>query len=207
MSAACGATCGVTRERERLRERARALCLQPYSDPEPFAPEEPERLARSLSEALPCRVVVLAPGVEGPSWWLHLVATVGGSSWLECREGLGFRWPRGPQTSLRVGLSHHARFATLQEVRWLGKRDRAGGWVEARHLIGVEDRRLQAFVKATQGLLRRAKISTLDAAFLLERVAPSEPRTLWEVLFDPQPPDSTVGVYLPRSATASRACG
>ncbi|MBI5514447.1 MAG: hypothetical protein HY909_11805 [Deltaproteobacteria bacterium] len=205
--ASCGASCGVTRERERHRQLARQAALtRQESALEGFTAAELQRLARALGAALPCRVVTLGPGVEGPSWWLHLVATVAPTSWLERREGLKLQVPEGPETSLRVGLSAFGRFATLQEVRWLGLRDPDGLWIEARRAAGVEDRRLQTFVKATQGLLRREKITALDVAFLLEPSGSPEPPTLWQALFDPDLPETTVGCFLPEELSAANVC-
>lgn len=208
----CGATCGITRERDRQKDAARALARTLVRSTEPddepaFTVAEAHLLARALEGALPCRACV----VDGESArWIYLAATLANASWIELREGLCGDAPSGShEVCLRVGLSMKARYATLQECRLEGAREPDGWWVEETRVTGVEDRRLQLFVKAAQGLLRSKKIVTLDAAFLLEPVdepdganeATSPPETtLWSVFFDDTPTASTVGVFLPRSA-------
>ena len=191
---ACGSNCGITRERERQKDAARALArsLAGGGDdgPSPWRDGEIDGLAAELGEALPCRVCV----VEDDTTWIHLVATVDDRAWVAARE-LGEAPPaRAQETSLRVGLSRHARYATLQETRFTGAREGDGWWIEEDRLAGVEDRRLQTFVKAAQGILRKRKVVCLDAAFLAEPVREGSEETLWAVLFD-------------RDPMGTRACG
>jgi hypothetical protein len=95
------------------------------------------------------------------------------------------------ERGLRVGLSALHRAATVQEFALRATVEGTVAWVEESRVAGVDDRRLQLFVKAAQGLLRTMKITTLDAAFLegpaveggrpavvaaLRRVADGEPR-------------------------------
>lgn len=211
----CGATCGITRERDRQKSDARALVLRAFPDgfarepawvpPEAaFAWDEADVVARALEEVLPCRAVVLR-GDGRRADWIHLVATLDARSWLALREGAGEAPERPSETCLRVGLSPWGRYATLQEVRLSGARDGDGWWIEEERVAGVEDRRLQHFVKAVQGFLRKRKVVSLDAAFLDEPV--EDPRgegaslagvspTLWSVLFDPEPMVARAGVWV-----------
>jgi len=191
---ACGSNCGITRERERQKDAARALArsLAACGDEgaSPWRDGEVDALAAELGEALPCRVCV----VEDEATWIHLVATVDERAWVAARE-LGEAPPeRAAETSLRVGLSRHARYATLQEARFSGSPDGDGWWIEEDRLAGVDDRRLQTFVKAAQGILRKRKVVCLDAAFLAEPVREGSEETLWAVLFD-------------RDPMGTRACG
>jgi hypothetical protein len=184
---ACGSNCGITRERERQKDAARALArsLSARGDDgaSPWRDGEVDALAEELGGALPCRVCV----VEGDTLWIHLVATVDDRAWVATRE-LGETPPaRERETSLRVGLSRHARYATLQETRFTGARDGDGWWIEEDRLAGVDDRRLQTFVKAAQGILRKRKVVCLDAAFLAEPLRDGADETLWEALFDRDP--------------------
>ncbi len=208
MAATCGATCGITREREREKERVRALVRRAFPlglsggaawepDDAPFGLDEPEALARALAEVLPCRSYVVRSDGRGADW-VYLVATVSPRSWLALREGLGDAPEPPVETAVRVGLSSWGRYATLQEVRLRGERDGDGWWVEEERLAGVEDRRLAAFVKATQGVLRARKVVALDAAFLCEPVEGGG--DLWSVLFDPDPMGSRAGVWVATSA-------
>lgn len=189
----CGGTCGITRERERHRALARLAAATP--DPtHPLDDAELHRFASACAEALPARPV----WVEGEgARWLYLVATTDDRSWVETRD-TGDANPASPdETALRVGFSRVGRFATLQECRLHGEAHDDGAWIEETHLAGVEDPRLQTFVKATQGLLRKMKWVTLDAAFLAELTDDGD--TLWSRLFDPSPMRETVGVWAPRS--------
>ena len=204
MSSACSAPCGIPRERERQKQSARALARallagdasgarawQPADLP--FDPHEPDDIARACEAALPC----VAHVVHGACAWVYLVASVAPDSWIGLREGTTAA-PEAPQeTCLRVGLSPWARFATLQETRWRGERDGDGWWVEEERLVGVVDRRLQMFVKATQGLLRKRRMVTLDAALLAETVRDDDASTLWTVLFDGDDMAARCGVWLP----------
>lgn len=184
---ACGSNCGITRERDRQKDAARALARSLAAGGDeassPWRDGEIDGLAAEFGEALPCRVCV----VEDDTTWIHLVATVDDRAWVAARE-LGEAPPaRAQETSLRVGLSRRARYATLQETRFTGARDGDGWWIEEDRLAGVEDRRLQTFVKAAQGILRKRKVVCLDAAFLAEAVHEGADETLWAVLFDRDP--------------------
>lgn len=211
----CGASCGITKERDRQKSDARDLVRKAF--PEGFArepawaPTEPafawdecEVIARALEDVLPCRALVLR-GDGRRADWIHLVATLDARSWLALREGGGEAPDLPAETCLRVGLSPWARYATLQEVRLTGARDGDGWWIEEDRVAGVEDRRLQTFVKAAQGFLRKRKVVSLDAAFLEEPV--DDPTgegvaltgaapTLWTVLFDPEPMVTRAGVWV-----------
>ncbi len=192
---ACGTSCGITRERERQKDAARALARSLVAGGDagatPWREGEVDALAAALGEALPCRVCV----VEDEATWIHLVATVDDRAWVAARE-LGEAPPaRERETSLRVGLSRHARYATLQEVRFTGTADGDGRWVEEERVAGVEDRRLQHFVKAAQGILRRQRVVCLDAALLAEPAAEGD-ATLWEVFFDRDPMGTLAGVWV-----------
>ena len=57
-------------------------------DDAPFAPDEPDGLARAFAEVLPCHGYVVAGEGRGADW-VHLVATVSPRSWLAVREGVG----------------------------------------------------------------------------------------------------------------------
>lgn len=96
-----------------------------------------------------------------------------------------------------MGLSPLGRYATLQEVTLRGELQPGGVYIEERRAVGVVDRRLQLFVKATQGLLRSLKIVTLDAAFLVEPLEPGGDDTVWTALFDPDPMGVTVASFVP----------
>ncbi len=215
--ASCGTSCGITRERERQKDAARALVRrvfpagwadEPAWSPEatPFAEGEADDLAGSLAEALPCRTrVVRGVGAD----WVYVLASLMPSSWLDLREAGGAAPEKATEAGLRVGLSTLGRYATLQEVRLSGTWEPGGWWVEEARLAGIEDRRLQLFVKAAQGILRRDKVVALDAAFLAEPVDDPTGRgavttgvapTLWTVLFDLDPAVTRVGTFLPVEA-------
>lgn len=199
---ACGATCGITRERARQREAARALALSARSAGacgavvRAFGPEEVAQLAARLEAALPCQVRVL----DDPSgaWWVYLVASMSEPTWVDVLGAVG-AGPRSgsEETALRVGLSPLGRYATLQEVTLRGELQPDGVYIEEHRAVGVVDRRLQLFVKATQGLLRSLKIVTLDAAFLVEPLEPGGDDTVWTALFDPDPMGVTVASFVP----------
>lgn len=213
MGATCGANCGITRERDRQRAEARSLARRHWPDgvrgapvawPEtlPVDDDEVSRIVGQLEGALPCSVFVVE--AEGP-WaarWLWLVPTVAGESWAGFREGLCEAPPEGAsEVALRVGLSGLGRYATLQQCSLTVSLEAGGTWIEERRCAGVEDRRLQLFVKATQGLLRKAKVVCLDAAFLAEPLDQGgEAEGLWNALFDPDPMTVTVGTWAPDTA-------
>ncbi len=201
----CGSNCGITRERERQKDAARALARSLVAgEPEgesPWRDGEIEALAAQMADALPCRVCVVE---DDGAAWVHLVATVDERAWVAAREFGEAPPARERETSLRVGLSRRARYATLQEVRFEGARDGDGWWVEEERVAGVEDRRLQLFVKAAQGILRRARVVCLDAAFLTE-AAGEGAETLWEVFFDRDPMGTRVGAWVQNSSSREPA--
>lgn len=90
---ACGATCGITRERARQREAARALALSARTEgacgavARAFDPDEVARLAARLEAALPCQVRVL----DDPSgaWWVYLVASMSEPTWVDVLGAVG----------------------------------------------------------------------------------------------------------------------
>jgi len=212
----CGSNCGITRARERQKAAARALVrvLYPYGfrarpawspDDRPFTDDEIEGLARAFEDVLPCRALVVRATSEHESDWIHVVATMGEGSWVALREGVAGAPETASETSLRVGLSPFGRYATLQEVRVRGQREEGGWWVEEDRVVGVEDKRLQTFVKAIQGMLRKRDIVALDAAFLAEPVEDpdgegnlltGESPTLWTALFDRDPAATRTGMWV-----------
>lgn len=203
---ACGATCGITRARERDREAARDLARRVWPagrdgapawapDDPPFPPEELARIAAQVEAILPARCVVVTPPRDDAATFVYVVATTADATWLALRESARDDLPDAPEErGLRVGLSPFGRLATLQEFSIRGEAEGSGIYIEERRVAGVEDRRLQTFVKALQGALRAAKVTTLDAAFLAE---PFGATTLWSALFDPDPAVAAIGVYLP----------
>lgn len=204
----CGASCGITKTRDRERDVATATALRAFADghrdtprwwPErpTFSAEEVERLAEALRGALPCRVVVVAPSDELAATWLYVVATMADTSWVEWREGATAERPTTDEEhGLRVGLSALHRSATVQEFTVRATAEGDAVWVEEARPAGVEDRRLQLFVKASQGLLRTMKFPTLDAAFL-EGVAAEGGDPLWSLLIEPEPMASRAGTWVP----------
>ncbi len=201
----CGASCGITKQRAKERHKATSAALRAFADgrrgtprwwPDAtkFTTTEVESLAERLRQALPCRVAVVAPSDELGATWLYVVATVGAGSWVELREGLSTSAPTATEErGLRVGLSPLHRTAVVQEFVVRVTTEGESTWVEESRVAGVEDKRLQMFVKAAQGLLQTMKIPTLDAAFLQEPAAEGgDP--LWSLLFDADPMASRVGV-------------
>jgi hypothetical protein len=174
----------------------------------PVPQDEMTELAAALESVLPTRSLRL--GRDG-TWGegIYLLGGIHAPCWLELREGVLESAVRthecGAETYLRVLFSPVGRYYTLQEVRSLAVRDSTGVWVEEKRLAGVEDRRLQLFVKATQGLLRKHRLIGLDAVFLSEPVPDpvheatrllGAPPTLWTLLFESSPPVTTRGEYL-----------
>ncbi len=199
----CSATCGISRERDRDRVAARALAERAYPngassalwtpDAPAFASDEARALCAAMAAALPCDARVKS---DVRCDWIYLVATVDSRTWLALREGQDLRSAGGVEQGIRVGLSSLGRFATLQEIHWSGTVSTDGIWVEETRCAGVDDRRLVVFVKAAQGILRRQRIPTLDAAFLADPV--TDPTvTLWNALFDPDPMTTSVGTWIP----------
>lgn len=207
---ACGASCGITRAREREKDLARAVSLRAWPggrgdrpawspDARPVDRAELSALAVTFSEILPARCV-LSPAEDDGADFLYLVATTRETTWVGFRDGLDASPPEEPEErAIRVGFSALGRFATLQEVSMRAERDADGLWIEERRARGVEDRRLQVFVRAAQGALRKARVTVLDAAFLAEPVAP-EGMSGWEALFERDPPVTTRGVWIPQRA-------
>lgn len=196
MSDACGATCGITRERARQRDAARALSLRVLDgelDPDPWSDADVDALVARWTSTLPCRATVTA---GERARWIYLVATVDDATWAGLREGAS-RAPSGPQTAVRVGLSAFGRYATLQEVRHEGAPEGDGWWIEESRCVGVEDPRLQSFVKVAQGTLRSMKVAVLDAAFLGEPCGAGRDETVWEALFDADPMNTRTGACAP----------
>lgn len=201
----CGASCGITKQRAKERGKATSAALRAFAegkrdtprwwpDAPKFTTAEVAALAGSLERALPCRVAVVNPSDELSATWVYVVATVGAGSWVELREGRSKALPGvEEERGLRVGLSPLHRAAVVQEFGVRATVEGPIAWVEESRLAGVEDRRLQMFVKASQGLLRTMKITTLDAAFLQEP-ATEGGDPLWSLLFDADPMVSRVGV-------------
>jgi hypothetical protein len=211
----CGASCGITKTREREREVATGVALRAFPDGRrgapawwpaaaPFAAGEAEALAEKLRGALPCRVAVVAPADELAATWVYVVATMDDATWVERREGAGGVPTTTDERGLRVGLSALHRAATVQEFTVRASVEGDAAWVEEARVAGVDDRRLQLFVKASQGLLRTMKITTLDAAFL-EGAAAEGGDPLWSLLFDPEPMVSRAGSWV--SLPERRATG
>jgi hypothetical protein len=209
---ACGATCGIQRTRERERDVARALAHRcwpegPLGDPgaagEGVDHERVADLAAALREILPARVMAVNATADGAAS-VYCLATTDETSWLDRREGTGVAPLRGEDRGLRVVLSPLGLYAALQEVTLVGSDDGEGVWVEERRAAGVEDRRLQLLVKGAQGVIRRAGLTLLDAAFLAE---PHGEGTLWQSLFERDPPASAVGDYAPAALSAAAPSG
>lgn len=202
----CGASCGITKTREREREVATGVARRAFPDGRrdtpawwpsaaPFAAGEAEALAEKLGGALPCRVVVVPPADALAATWVYVVATMGDATWVERRECASGAPTTREERGLRVGLSALHRAATVQEFAVRAAVEGDAAWVEESRVAGVDDRRLQLFVKASQGLLRTMKITTLDAAFL-EGAAVEGGDTLWSLLFDPDPMVSSAGSWV-----------
>lgn len=207
---ACGATCGIQRTRERERDAARAQAHRcwpegPLGDPgaagEGVDAERVAELVEALRAVLPARVTALYATVDGAAS-VYCLATTDETTWLDRREGTGLAPLRGEDRGLRVVLSPLGPYAALQEVTLAGSDDGEGVWVEERRVAGVEDRRLQLLVRGAQGVIRRAGLTLLDAAFLAE---PHGDGTLWQSLFERDPPSSAVGVYAPAAPLSAAA--
>lgn len=203
----CGASCGITKTRDRERDLADRVALRAFADGrrdtprwwpgEPvFGATEAGRLVAALQGALPCRAVVVPPADDLAATWVYAVATVADRTWVELREGVSRRRPTTTEErGLRVGLSALHRAATVQEFTVTATAGQGSAWVEEARVAGVEDRRLQMFVKASQGILRTMKITTLDAAFL-EGAALEGGDPRWALLFEGLPMVSRVGVWV-----------
>lgn len=204
---ACGASCGITKTREREREQATRVAVRAFAEgrrgtprwwpPAPvFEADAAEQLAEALRGALPCRAVVIPAADELAATWVYVVATMADASWVELREGHGAVAPEATEErGLRVGLSALHRAATVQEFGVRATVEGGAAWIEEARVAGVDDRRLQLFVKASQGLLRSMKIATLDAAFL-EGAALAGGDPLWSLLFEEGPMVSRAGEWV-----------
>ncbi|MEZ4390036.1 MAG: hypothetical protein R3A48_02980 [Polyangiales bacterium] len=203
---ACGAECGITRQRDREREVARRVARAVWPEGRRAAsgalrglgvdPERVSALAARLVETLP--VAVLEEPEEpdrAPS--IYCIATVADETWVGFRCGRSPRPAHRVELGLRVAFSPFGPYATLQEVHLEADVDDEGVWIEERRLAGVEDRRMQHLVRGVQGALRKARVTALDAAFLAE---PFGDGTLWSALFDAEPAVATRGDYLPAGA-------
>lgn len=224
---ACGAKCGITREREREKATARALVARAYPElcwapapawtPEeaPIGIEEISTLALSLEQVLPARAL-LSVGEPGLADSIYLLAGLHAPCWMEVRaepsRAQSEAIPPSAETYLRVAFSSLGRYYTLQEVRVSAALEPDGVWVEEQGIVGVEDRRLQLFVKATQGLLRKRRLVALDAAFLVEKLhdpcargleAIGAAPMLWTALFENTPPGRTRGEWLALERTGA----
>ena len=202
----CGAGCGITKTRQREREQATKVALRAFADgkrdtprwwpPAPvFAPDGVERLAEALRGALPCRALVVPSADELGATWIYVIATIADASWVELRAGRPIAPEATEERGLRVGLSALYRTATVQEFIVSAAVEDESVWIEEARVAGVDDRRLQLFVKASQGLLQSLKIPTLDAAFL-EGVALEGGDPLWSLLFDDAPMVSRAGEWV-----------
>ncbi len=214
----CGASCGITKTREREREQATKVALRAFADGKRETPRwwpsasvfdagSAERLAEAVRGALPCRALVLPPADELAATWIYIVATMADTSWVELRAGRHGLAPEAiEERGLRVGLSPLYRTATVQEFVVSATVEGGSVWIEEARVAGVSDRRLQLFVKASQGLLQSLKIPTLDAAFL-EGVAVEGGDPLWSLLFDDAPMVSRAGEWLKLPLAALRLGG
>lgn len=195
---ACGASCGITKLRAKQYERARAdaaRCLAAGALGAPFEAEQLRQWALEFESVLPC-FTVWCDASASAALWLYLVPSVDGRGWVATREE--GRPPPGSsrETVLRVGFSLAGRYATLQECQFEAHREAAGWWIVETPKVGVEDRRLQSFVKVAQGVLQRDRFVWLDANFLGEALSAEGPR-VWDVLFDANPIETPVGCYCP----------
>ena len=195
----CGASCGIDRRRARLQEQAVARALRVHGDgsagtprwwPEKdaFAPAEVDAVAAHFGTVLPARVHVLRDDAMPFATWIYVIASTGPSSWVELRDGAAATVPTEPEQGLH-------RAAALQEFAFTGAPADDGVWIEERRVAGVEDRRLQPFVRAVQGVLGARRIACLDAAFLATELGPEGP-SLWAALFDAAPMRSCAGVWI-----------
>jgi hypothetical protein len=160
--------------------------------------------ARELEGLLPVRAHVRR-GEDGDAAWVYLLVGVHAPSLIEAVDGAVGADASAlhvEETYLRLGFSALGPFVALQEVRVTRASEGGVTVVGEEPLLGVEDRRLQAIVKALQGKLRAEKRVLLDMAFLLQggrdaKAPPSsdayvsrygEAPTLFAFLFDPVPP-------------------
>ncbi len=205
----CGATCGITVERERemlsaraVAERVRAASLRarpPRSRGHTVSYDELSDLGRRLEAILPIRAVVHV-GEPGACDSLFLLAGLHRPCLQEILEaGVAHARDRLPltETYVRVAVSPHGRFAVLQEVLISSEPTDDGVLIACEPQAGVVDRRLQHIVKGLQGALRRARLIVLDLGATLTPLDPvvaagceladpsREAASLWRVLFEP----------------------
>lgn len=203
---ACGAECGIARQRDREREVARSVARAVWPEGRGASsgalaalgvdPERASALATRLVETLPINAIEEPEDLDHVAS-IYCIATVADETWVGFRNGRCPRPAHRAERGLRVALSPFGPYATLQEVHLEAQCDADGAWIEERRLAGVDDRRLQHIVRGVQGALRKARITALDAAFLAE---PYLSGTLWTALFDAGPAVTTRGVYLPAGA-------
>ena len=223
---ACGAGCGITRERDREKEAALEAIQRAYPGgiwssarrgPDlALHPDAIRDLGESLESLLPVRAIPRLAGGEGCDW-LYLLAGLHRPSLVELcdRTGLPADEPlHAAETSVRIGFSPLGPFVTLQEVVVRAEGDE----LVEEPALGIQDRRLQAIVKGLQGALRKARLVVLDMAFLVEpgtpTGAPSPGReeqpefwaryddlpTRWSFLFEGTPPLTPRATLLPAPA-------
>jgi hypothetical protein len=194
---ACGTNCGIGRERDKQKLVARAIAQRAWSpDEPPVSWEERSSIACALEDVLPARAFVTE--AFGGCDAIALLAGTHDPCLLELRERgrIDAGANRERETYVRVLFSPLGRYYTLQEIVLESTRESDGVFVEERRWVGIEDRRLQLFVKATQGLLRKRKLIGLDAAFLSEPVSEGSRVTLWNALFERDDAGSCGGVFV-----------
>ena len=217
----CGASCGITKEREKdlLRARAAAERAHPgfsWSRARAFTPPAVTHdalvdLARKLEAILPVRVLVRA-GDRGECDSLYVLAGLHRPSLCEIKDALDP--PSAPaacalrETYVRVAISPHGRFAVLQEVVFSAEPADEGLTIVEEPQAGVVDRRLQHIIKGLQGALRKAKLVVLDLAAVLRPIEGAtrsaelavcfdEPVSLWSLLFEGLSPMATRATWAP----------
>jgi hypothetical protein len=224
---ACGATCGIQKERERDRQMALAAAERAHPGfvwrPEPLGAcgglsnDAIRELGARLEELLPVRAVVRV-GDAGCDF-LYLLAGVHSPCLCELLDGVAPPPRKGAhpsETYVRIAFSPVGRFATLQEAVFSASLTRAGTAVVEEPVMGVKDRRLQSIVKGLQGALRKARLIVLDMAFVAgpPPVTPAQPAyaqafagepSLWSFLYEGPPPHATRAAVIGRPRRALRA--
>lgn len=224
----CGTSCGITKERARdlLRARNTAARVHPgyaWSRSRSFAPPavSPDALvdlARELERVLPARVLVRHGDTEECDS-LYVLAGLHAPSLLEIKARtatISGEPRRSSETYIRIAVSPHGRFTTLQEIRFTAEALDGGLLIVEEPQPGVVDRRLQHLVKALQGGLRKARLVVLDLAAALspledapvEPASPDEPVSLWSLLFERTSPLAARGGWVASSAAEDASpCG